>query len=111
MLTIDEAFSQIDEWSKTIGRSGLFEEIENTIKEVEDLRKFVSLWATEIGIKNIEKIQYKKKGHKEWDCFHLSGVFSMTSQEQHQHKKAKIRSTTEHKKNLHKTRTNGKWKT
>lgn len=71
MLTIDEAISQIDDWGRTKGRSELFEEIEKTIKEVEDLRKFVSLWATEIGIENIEKIQYKKKGNKEWGYLNL----------------------------------------
>ena len=71
METIDEDIVQIDNWYKKKGRDEVFEETENALKEVENFRNFVTSWATAIGIENIEKIQYKKKGNKEWEYFHL----------------------------------------
>ena len=114
MKSIDEDVIQIDNWYREKGRDEVFKEIENTLKKTEDFRNFVTSWATAIGIENIEKIQYRKKGNEEWDYFHLSEKDLTTFSEQqaqatqlfHNQYNSQI-NHSQIKKNLHKIKCNG----
>lgn len=70
MKTPEEDFNEIDDWYRTKGREEIFEDVKKVCKELQDLNEFLALWTTEIGINNIEKIQFKKKGQKEWVSYH-----------------------------------------